>query len=59
MIETSSKNSQIQNFTLYNIGGAPLLGYAPLLGIIRYTHIAALDTSALISPQKYYCFFIG
>ena len=25
----------------------------------NYTHIAALYTSALISPQKYYCFFIG
>ena len=36
MIETSFKNSQIQNFKLYKIGDALLLGYAPLIGTIRY-----------------------
>ncbi len=36
MIETSFKNSQNQNFKHYNNRGALLLGYAPLLGIIRY-----------------------
>ncbi len=37
MIETSFKNSQNQNFKLYKSRGALLLGYAPLLGIIRYS----------------------
>ncbi len=37
MIETSSKNSQNQYFKLYKNRGVLLLGYAPLLGIIRYT----------------------
>ncbi len=36
MIETWFKNSQNQNFKLYKSRDALLLGYAPLLGIIRY-----------------------
>ncbi len=36
MIETGFKNSQNQNFKLYKNRGVLLLGYAPLLGIIRY-----------------------
>ena len=36
MIETSFKNSQNQNFKLYKYRGELLLGYASLLGIVRY-----------------------
>ena len=42
MIETGFKNSQNKNFKLYKNGGALLLGYAPLLGIIQYYNIVII-----------------